>query len=221
MPNVLQDAWVHSLVYDPLLPLGLVHIVNNLYKKQLNEQEGINKIIKSYTPSVFCKLKGTLVTLDIDVTVKPVAMKHRRIPFHLRSKVENEINRLLDAEVIEIVAEPTGWVSPVVIGNKQNGDIRLCVDMTEPNKCIKRIHHVIPTIDDIKYKVNGAVYFSKIDLNKGYHQLELEPNSRNITTFSTHLGLARYKRLNFGCKSATEISHETIRQKLVSVNGAL
>ena len=93
--------------------------------------------------------------------------------------------------------------------------------MTEPNKSIKRIHHVIPTIDDIKYKVNGAVYFSKIDLNKGYHQLELEPNSRNITTFSTHLGFARYKRLNFGCKSATEIFHETIRQKLVSVNGAL
>ena len=35
------------------------------------------------------------------------------------------------------------------------------------------------------------------------------------------MGLARYKRLNFGCKSATEIFHETIRQKLVSVNGAL
>ena len=77
------------------------------------------------------------------------------------------------------------------------------------------------TIDDIRYKVNGAVYFSKIDLNKGYHQLGLQPNSRNITTFSTHLGLARYKRLNFGCKSATEIFHETIRKKLISVKGAL
>ena len=39
------------------------------------------------------------------------------------------------------------------------------VDMTEANKAIKRIHHVIPTIEEIKYKVNGAQYFSKIDLN--------------------------------------------------------
>ena len=136
----------------------------------------------------------------------------------MRNKVENEINR---ADVIEIITGPTGWVSPVVIGNKPNSDIRLCVDMTEPNKHINRIHHVIPTIDDIRYKVNGAIYFSQLDLTKGYHQLELQPNSRNITTFSTNLGLARYKRFNFGCKSATEIFHETIRKKLISVNGAL
>ena len=120
-----------------------------------------------------------------------------------------------------MIDEPTGWVSPVVIANKPDGNIRLCVDMTEPNKAIKRVHHVIPTIDDIKYKVNGAIIFSKIDLNKGYHQLELEPASRNITTFSTHLGLARFKRLNFGCKSATEIFHEKIRRKLISVEGVL
>ena len=75
---------------------------------------------------------------------KPVAMNHRRIPFHFRSKVKKEINRLLKADVIEKIEEPTGWVSPVVIGNKPNGHIRLCVDMTEPNKSIKRIHHVIP-----------------------------------------------------------------------------
>ena len=46
-------------------------------------------------------------------------------------------------------------------------------------------------------------------------------SSRNITTFSTHLGLARYERFNFGCKSATEIFHETIRKRLHGVNGAL
>ena len=166
-------------------------------------------------------MKHFSVSLSIDSAVKPVAMKHCRIPFHLRNKVEKEIERLLDADIIEMIDEPTGWVSPVVIGNKPNGDIRICVDMTEANKAIKRIHHIIPTSEEIKYKVNGAQYCSKIDLNKGYHQLELEPSSRNITTFSTHLGIAWYKRLNFGCKSATEIFHETIRKKLLNIDGSI
>ena len=181
--------------------------------------------MKRFTPSVFCnkigKMKDVTVSLSIDPEITPVAMKHRRIPFHLREKVEQEIQRLLEADVIEMVDEPTEWVSPAVIGNKPNGDIRCCVDTTEPNKAIKRVHHVIPTIDEIKYKVNGAEFFSKIDLNKGYHQLELDVPSRNITTFSTHVGLARYKRLNFGCKSATEIFHENIRRKLIGINGVL
>lgn len=45
--------------------------------------------------------------------------------------------------------------------------------------------------------LNGAKVFSKLDLNAGYHPLELHLESRNITTFSTHVGLRRYKRLSF------------------------
>ena len=185
----------------------------------------VEDIIQKYTPSVFSdkigKMKGVSVTLSIDESVKPKAIRHRRIPFHLRNKVEKELERLLEADVIEEVNEPTGWVSPVVIANKPDGNIRLCVDMTEPNKSIRRVHHVIPTIDDIRYQVNGAKFFSKIDLNKGYHQLELAAESRNITTFSTHKGLGRFKRLNLGCKSATEIFHESIRKILQGVKGVL
>ena len=208
------------------ISLGLIHIVNTIQEETIGKDTELNTILKRYTPSVFNnkigKMKDVIVKLSIDPGIDPVAMKHRRIPFHLREeKVEKEIQRLLEADVIERVDEPTGWVSPVVIGNKPNGDIRLCVDMTEPNKAIKLVHHVIPTIDDIKYKVNGAEFFSKIDLNKGYHQLELDVSSRNITTFSTHVGLARYKRLNFGCKSATEIFHENIRKKLIGIKGVL
>ena len=169
--------------------LGLMSIVNNIEKREEADQNNskLSEILKHYTPSVLCKevgkMKDVSVSLSIDPAVRPVAMKHRRIPFHLRPKVEKEIEKLLDADIIEMVDEPTDWVSSVVIGNKSNGDIRICVDMAEANKAIKRVHHVILTIEDIKYKVNGATYFSKIDLNKDYHQLELDLASRNLTTF--------------------------------------
>ena len=60
-----------------------------------------------------------------------------------------------------------------------------------------------------------------MDLSKGYHQLELAEESRSITTFSTHAGLARFCRLNFGTSSATEIFHEEIRKLLHGVKGAV
>ena len=49
---------------------------------------------------------------------------------------------------------------------------------------------------------------------KGYHQLELEENSRNVTTFSTHIGQYRYKRLNYGTMSAAEIFQKVVREEL-------
>ena len=68
--------------------------------------------------------------------------------------------------------------------------------------------------------MNRAKMFSKTDLKTGYRQLELAESSRNITTFSTHVGLARYCRLNFGTNSAAEIFHTEISKRIQNIEGA-
>ena len=78
--------------------------------------------------------------------------------------------------------------------------------MVEPNRAIKRTRYVIPTVEELRNDLNGAKVFSKLDLANGFHQLELDAKSRDITTFSTHVGLFRYCRLNFGTSSAPELS---------------
>ena len=95
------------------------------------------------------------------------------------------------------------WVSPVVIVPKPSGDIRLCVNMRRANRAIVRERHPIPTVDDVLYQLNGSTVFSKLDLRWGFHQSELEEQSRKITTFITHKGLFRYKRLMFGYQLCT------------------
>ena len=67
--------------------------------------------------------------------------------------------------------------------------------MRQANKAIIRERHIIPKIKDILTELHGTNYFSKIDLNEGYQQIKLDLNSRPITTFATHQGLYRYKRL--------------------------
>ena len=152
-------------------------------------------------------MKDFQVHLHIDPSVPPVTQPHRRIPFHLRKKLDTELEKLERQGIIEPVDGPTPWVSPLVVTPKpKNPDqIRLCVDMHQPNRSILRERHITPTIDDLIHDLNGATVFSKIDLNSGYHQLELAPESRYITTFSTHRGLRRYTRLNFGTSSAAEV----------------
>ncbi len=64
---------------------------------------------------------------------------------------------------------------------KSPGQVRVCVDMRQANQAIKRERHVTPTIKEIIGDLNGAKVFSKLDLNQGYNQLELAPESRYIT----------------------------------------
>ena len=63
------------------------------------------------------KLNSKQVELAIDETVTPIAQPQRKIPFHLRKKVENEIEKLEQDDIIEKIPEntPTEWVSPVVV----------------------------------------------------------------------------------------------------------
>ena len=85
------------------------------------------------------------------------------------------------------------------------------VDMRMPNTTIQRERHIMPKVKDLTMELSGVRYFSKMDLQTAYHQLELKPESRYITTFSTHEGLYQYSRLNYGTNSAAEI-FQTILQ---------
>lgn len=168
------------------------------------------------------KLKDFKLKLHINSNVEPVAQRMYRIPFKLTEKVEKKLDELESQDIIERVNDQTPWVSPVivhVVPKPNYGDIRLCVDMRQANKAIIRERHPIPTVDEILYKMNGGEWFSKMDLRYGFHQLELEDSSREITTFVTHRGLYRYKRLMFGISSAPEKYQQVISQVFHDIEG--
>ena len=202
---------------DTALQLKLIHFAFSA---------GIeNNQISDQYPKLFeCKLgkiKGVKIKLHVDKEVIPVSQPHRRVPFHIRKQVESELNSLEKADIIEKVVGPTPWVSPIVcVPKKQKDQVRICVDMREPNKAIGRERHPMPTLDDLIADLNGATIFSKLDMTQAYHQLELEESSRHMTTFTTHVGLRRYKRLLFGVNAASEIFQNTIANLLQDIPGS-
>jgi transposase InsO family protein len=161
------------------------------------------------------------VKIHVDPNISPVAQPHRRIPFHVRKQVEEKLLELEQSDIIERSEGPTPWISPIVVVPKPRkpDEIRICVDMRSVNRAIIRERHVIPTIDDIAADLNGCTVFSKLDLKQGYHQILLHPDSRNLTTFSTHAGLWRYKRLNFGMTSSAEIFQKIVSDVIKGIPG--
>ncbi|XP_058828130.1 uncharacterized protein K02A2.6-like [Topomyia yanbarensis] len=129
-------------------------------------------------------------------------------------KIEDKLNSLLANDIIEPVEGGCQWVSPLVTVIKDNGDLRLCVDMRRANVAILRERHMMPTIDDFLPRFAGAQYFSRLDIKEAFHQVELDEESRYITTFITHMGLFRYKRLMYGIVIAPEIFQRILEQIL-------
>ena len=84
------------------------------------------------------------------------------------------------------------------------------VDMRAADASIFREPYQIPTLDELIQEYNGCTVFTKLDLNKGCHQIELDKKGRDLTAFATHKGNFRCTRLIFGMSSAAEL----IRRKL-------
>ena len=132
-----------------------------------------------------------------------------------------KIDELLEGDIIERVEGPTACASPVVVAPKPSGEIRLCVDMRRANEAIIPECLPIPTVDEVLEELDGSTVFSKVDLRHGFHQVELPADSTDITTFETHDGLFRYKRLSFGVNAAPEKYQHIISQVRADIEGVV
>lgn len=168
----------------------------------------------------FPKIKGFLLEIPIDSKVTPINQPYRRIPMPLTDLVEKKLDKLLQLDIIEPVNEASRWVSPMVPILKGENDVRICLDMRRVNEAILRVNHPLPTIDDLLPELQDCSYFSKLDIENAFHQFELHPKCRYITTFITSKGLFRYKRLLFGLSCAPEIFQHALAQILSPCTGA-
>lgn len=92
-------------------------------------------------------MKDFEIELDIDETVKPVYMKHERIPFNLRDKLEEIVKKGLEDGVFEEARGPTRWLLPAMLVPKHDNKLRFVLDASPANRAIKRTRHVLPTTE--------------------------------------------------------------------------
>lgn len=167
----------------------------------------------------FPKIKNVQIDFHINKGIKPVIQPYRRVPIPLLELIEQKLNELEMMDIIEKVDGPSIWVSPIVPIMKSEKEVRICVDMRQVNKAILRLNHPLPTLDELLPQMNNCNFFTKLDISNAFHQLEIHPDSRYITTFISSKGLYRYKRLPFGISCAPEIYQKVLEQILSGCDG--
>ncbi|CAC5358384.1 unnamed protein product [Mytilus coruscus] len=91
--------------------------------------------------------------------------------------------------------------------------------MRRTNQAVMRERYPIPTVDEVIQDLNQSKVFIKLDIKLAYHQIELTPESRQITAFMTHKGIYRYKRLIFGINCAPEMYNKVMSQVFQGLEG--
>ena len=101
--------------------------------------------------------------------------------------------------------KPTDWVNRLVVVEKQNRKLRICLDPRPLNKAIKCEHLHLPTAEEIFSQMSGSSYFSKLDSSSGLWKIKVDKQSSILLTFGTPSGRYSFKRLPHGIHSASEV----------------
>ena len=123
----------------------------------------------------------------------PVAMKHY-------NWVKEEIDKLLEAGVIR--NSHSSWLAPIIVVPKGDGGKCLVIDYRALNKVRRKFVWPMPKVEDIFSQLNGAKYFSTLDLRAGYHHIGLTADSIPKTAFTSLFGKYEYVKVPFGLAQA-------------------
>jgi len=159
-------------------------------------------------------------TIEVDEKSTPVACPPRRIPYTVRNKLKETLTKMIKNEIITKVENPDGWISNLVIVEKPNGKIRICLDPRDLNKVIKRPKDVlIPTVDELTEKLCNKHYFTVLDLKDGFWHVKLDDKSSKLCTFSTPFGCYKFNRLPFGLNMAPEYFQKINSENFGDIEG--
>ena len=194
---------------------GMVEeLIDEVQKAQAAEDstndDEIYPLLKEF-PQIHGRLGKIEVGEPIHIKVKEGAVPHqtsspRHIPLPQLKKVVAELQRMEKLGVIRKIDKPTEWCHPIVVVNKPNGDIRLCIDLTKLNAAVERELHHLESVEETMAKLgNECVYMTKIDANSGYWQIPLDESSQELTTFITPIGRFCSTRGPYGLNSMQEI----------------
>ena len=169
----------------------------------------------------FPKAPGEQVHFDVDPLVVPTKNAYYNVPAAFRSQACDRLRQMERQQIIEQVVRAPKWISGMTLVPKGKDDFRLVVNMRGPNRAIRRAFHPLPTLDEIRVKLNGVKWFAKLDLKSAFHHLELDEESRELTTFQTEQGMRRFTRLVFGVNCAPEIFQRFMERILEGLRGVV
>ena len=130
----------------------------------------------------------TRVSEPVSQKPYPIAMKHSKW-------VKDKIYKLLTAKVIQ--GSWSSWSAPIIVVPKGDGGKCLVIDYRVHNKITQKLIWAMPKVENIFAQLNGAKYFSTLDLQAGYQHIPLDESSIPKTAFTYPFGKYEYVKVPF------------------------
>jgi hypothetical protein len=131
---------------------------------------------------------------------RPIQIRPYRFAPALKDEIEQKNSEMLKSGVIR--PSVSNFASPLIMVKKKDLTWRPCVDYRYLNALTIKSKYPLPVIDELLDELNGACWFSKLDLRASYHQIRLTEGDEYKTAFHTHHGHFGFIVMAFGLTGA-------------------
>lgn len=220
-PNSKEGQKDRSLRFANLLKVLNLQNLTEVEKLKMYEVLG-DHLYQFHLPGD--KLGSTNLTTHKIVTTDevPVVTKNYRHPNALRAEIENQVNDLLKSGIVQESTSPYNsplWIVPKKPDAQGNKRWRMVVDYRALNKKTVSDSYPLPNITDVLDQLGGATYFSVLDLASGFHQIPMDPNSREKTAFSARFKKLEFNRMPFGLRNSPPTFQRLMDRLLSGLQG--
>uniref|UniRef100_UPI0010A02BFD uncharacterized protein K02A2.6-like n=1 Tax=Podarcis muralis TaxID=64176 RepID=UPI0010A02BFD len=161
------------------------------------ETEGLVKDFAEVFEGTLGQYTGTPISFSLDPQVAPIKLKPHRVPFALKAKVDEQLDKLIAQGVLEPV-DHSKWETPIVTPVKPDGSVRICADYKcTINKALQQHAYPVPVVQHLLHSLGEA------------------------QTIITHRGAFRCRRLQFGVSVAPGIFQSLMECLLQGLSGVV
>ena len=133
--------------------------------------------------------------------------------------VKEEIEKLLAGKVIQTSC--SSWSAQIIVVPKGDEGKHLVIDYRALNKGTRKFTWPMLKVEDIFSKLNGAMYFTTLDLRAGYHCIPSDKPSIPKTAFNSPFGKFEYVKVLFGLAQTPTYFQELMTGILKDFNFAI